>query len=291
MRATIGGSESGGADDRWHSLWWPGAGGGAGDRGKRRKARFGSVARSDGEHHGSQRAVGGSGGPRTGCEAEVSGGAGWIESAACRCGTCFRRPSGSAALPNSQAAECEGVPAGELPERLRSADAQCVRDEQLHRGQRGVAENLPATGTDQSKRCPEPGGRAGRNADGASFGSRSGVASKTGHHQPDRIVLVDGAAGGAKRKALARRKSAAALDSHRALGGREKVSTHQRLSRNLVAERTPESVAHSAEGGPRSRSRLNLVAGSLTVPNIESRCNQLKLGHPPCGWIGTEKSA
>jgi hypothetical protein len=25
---------------------------------------------------------------------------------------------------------------------------------------------------------------------------------------------------------------------------------------------------------------LNLVAGRLTVPNIESRCNQLKLGHP-----------
>jgi hypothetical protein len=23
-----------------------------------------------------------------------------------------------------------------------------------------------------------------------------------------------------------------------------------------------------------------LVAGRLTVPNIESRCNQLKLGHP-----------
>src|SRR6202047_2407854 len=30
MRATIGGSESGGADDRWHSLWRPGAGGGSG---------------------------------------------------------------------------------------------------------------------------------------------------------------------------------------------------------------------------------------------------------------------
>lgn len=29
------------------------------------------------------------------------------------------------------------------------------------------------------------------------------------------------------------------------------------------------------------RSRLNLVASRLTVPNIESRCNQLKLGHPP----------
>jgi hypothetical protein len=26
---------------------------------------------------------------------------------------------------------------------------------------------------------------------------------------------------------------------------------------------------------------LNSVAGRLTVPNIQSRCNQLKLGHPP----------
>jgi hypothetical protein len=106
---------------------------------------------------------------------------------------------------------------------------------------------------------------------------------KLATHQPDRIALVDGAAGGAKRKALARRKSAAALDRHRALGSREEVPTYQRLSRNLVAEGTPESVAHSAEGGPGNRSRLNSVAGSLTVPNIESRCNQLKLGHPQHG--------
>src|SRR5713226_2791331 len=280
MRATIGRSESRGADDRWHSLWRPGAGGGSGDRGRRRKARFGSVARSHGEHHGGQRSVGRSPGARTGSEAAVSGGDGRIESAAVRCGTCFRGTSRSAALPNSQAAECEGVPARELPERLRSADAQCVCDEPLRGGQRGVAENLPATGKDQSERCPEPGGRAGRNADGASLGSRSGVAAETGHHQPHRIVPVDGAAGGAKRKALARRRSAAALDRHRTSGSREEVPTHQRLSRNLVAEGTPESVAHSAEGGPDSRSRLNLVAGRLTVPNIESRCNQLKLGHP-----------
>jgi hypothetical protein len=96
--------------------------------------------------------------------------------------------------------------------------------------------------------------------------------------QPDRIVLVDGAAGGQERKALARRRSAAALDRYRTLGSREEVPTHQRLSRNPIAEGTFESVAHSAEGGPDSRSRLNLVAGRLTVPNIESRCNQLKLG-------------
>jgi hypothetical protein len=99
-------------------------------------------------------------------------------------------------------------------------------------------------------------------------------------HQPERIVSVHGAAGGSQRKALARRRSAAALDRHRALGSREKVPTHQRLSRNLVAEGTLESVAPSAEGGPDSRSCLNLVVGRLTVPNIESRCNQLKLGHP-----------
>src|SRR6202030_3350171 len=173
-----------------------------------------------------------------------------------------------------------GVPARELPERLRPADAQCLRDEQLRGGQRGIAENLPATGKNQSDRGPESGGRAGRNADGASLGCRSGVATETSHHQPDRIVLVDGAAGGAKRKALARRRSAIALDSHRTVGSREKVPTHQRLSRNPVAEGTAESVAHSTEGGPDSGSRLNLVVGRLTVPNIESRRNQLKLGHP-----------
>jgi putative transposase len=51
-----------------------------------------------------------------------------------------------------------------LPEncqKQRSADAQCVRDEQLCGGQRGVAENLPATRADQSERCPQPGGKEG----------------------------------------------------------------------------------------------------------------------------------
>src|ERR1700724_2690620 len=115
-------------------------------------------------------------------------------------------------------------------------------------------ENLSATGKNQSKRCPEPGGRVGRNADGAALGYRSGVASETGHHQPDRIVLVDSAAGGAKRKALARRRSAAALDRHRTPGSREEVPTHQRLSRNPVAEGTPESVAFPEEGGGARRS-------------------------------------
>src|SRR6266404_4932826 len=88
------------------------------------------------------------------------------------------------------------------------------------------------------------------------------------------------AEGGAKRKALARRRSAAALDRHRTLGSTKKDPRHQGISRNPVAEGAPESVAPSAEGGPDSRSCLNLVVGRLTVPTIESRCNQLKLGHP-----------
>ena len=54
-------------------------------------------------------------------------------------------------------------------------------------------------------------------------------------------------------------RGTAALDRHRTSGSREEVPTHQRLSRNLVAEGTLESVAHSAEGGPDSRSCLNLV--------------------------------
>lgn len=55
--------------------------------------------------------------------------------------------------------------------------------------------------------------------------------------RPDRIVLVDGATRGAERKALARRKSTAALDGYRALGGGETLPTHQRLSRTLFADR------------------------------------------------------
>jgi hypothetical protein len=34
--------------------------------------------------------------------------------------------------------------------------------QQLPGGERSVAENLSATGTDQSQCCPEPGGRTGR---------------------------------------------------------------------------------------------------------------------------------
>jgi len=217
------------------------------------------------------------------CSGAVSGGDRWIESTARRWGTGFRCPSGSAALPDSQAAEWKGVPAGELPARLRSAHAQGVRDEQLRGSQRGVAENLPPTETDQSERGPELGGRAGRNTDGASLGCRSGVTSETSHHQSDRIVLVDGATGSAQRKTLARRKLAATLDRHRATGRREEVSTHQRLSRNPVAEGTPESIAPSAAGGPNRRSGLNLIRGKFTVPNNTSRRNQLKFGHPLCG--------
>jgi hypothetical protein len=103
----------------------------------------------------------------------------------------------------------------------------------------------------------------------------SGVAPPVASPRPSRHVTR-----GAQRKALARRKSAAALDRRRTPGGREEIPTQQRLSRNPVAEGTAESVAHAADGGPVSRSRWNLVACRLTVAIIESRCNQLKLGQP-----------
>src|SRR5262244_3089373 len=184
-------------------------------------------------------------------------------------------------MPNSQASEREGVSAGELPEGLRPADAQCVCDDQLPGGQSRVGENLQATRKNQSHGCPEPRGRTGRDADGTSLGNRRGVATKTGDHQPDRIVSVDGAAGGAERQALAGRQSAAALDGHRTLGGGTALPKDQRLSRTLSAEGAVESVHHSAEGGPSSTGCLMLVARRFTLSNLTSRCDQLKLGHPP----------
>ncbi len=86
-------------------------------------------------------------------------------------------------------------------------------------------------------------------------------------------------------KSLARRRSVAALGGHRIVGSREEIPSHQRLSTNLVAEGTVEPIAHTAEGGAQdSRSRLNTQGDRFTVPNIESRCNQLKLGHPLASW-------
>jgi hypothetical protein len=63
------------------------------------------------------------------------------------------------------------------------------------------------------------------------------------------------------------------------LEAEKKGSTDQRLSRNSVAEGALEPFAYSAEGGADSRSRFNLIAGSITEQNTESRCNPLKLGH------------
>jgi len=45
-------------------------------------------------------------------------------------------------------------------------------------------------------------------------------------------------------------------DRHRTPGSREEVPTHQRLSRNPIAEGALEPLAYSAEGGADSRSCL-----------------------------------
>src|SRR5262249_11938010 len=151
----------------------------------------------------------------------------------------------------TQASQCEGVPVG---------DCQKDYDWRMHNA--------------------ELGGRTGRDADGAPFRRRSGVTEKTGHHQSCRIVSFDGAAGGAQRKTLARRQSAAALDRYGPAGSGEEIPTHQGLSRTSVAERTSECIEHSAEGGQDRRSRLNLVVWRLKVPNVESRCNRLIWNDP-----------
>jgi hypothetical protein len=70
------------------------------------------------------------------------------------------------------------------------------------------------------------------------------------------------------------------LDSQRTLGSREEVPTHQGyqeillLKERLNPSRIQQMEVRTVEVA------LKPVAGRLTVPNIESRCNQLKLGHP-----------
>jgi Phage integrase family len=56
-----------------------------------------------------------------------------------------------------------------------------------------------------------------------------------------------------------------------------------RIDPSIPPELEPalKRAQEAAEGGQNRRSRLNSVAGRPKVPNIESRCNQLKLGHPP----------
>src|SRR5215470_2287693 len=51
-------------------------------------------------------------------------------------------------------------------------------------------------------------------------------------------------------------------------------------SRPINSSRCSRCWRHEHKNQNR-RSRLNLVAGRISVPNIESRCNQLKLGDPP----------
>jgi hypothetical protein len=89
------------------------------------------------------------------------------------------------------------------------------------------------------------GGRARRDVDRASVRRRTGLAAETVYHQPDRIVPVDGAAGGAKRKRW--------------------------REGNQPAERTRESISPSAEGGQPSRSGFRFAIHAPRCRDGESR--------------------
>ena len=109
-----------------------------------------------------------------------------------------------------------------------------------------------------------------KGAGGASLGDRSSVASETGRHQSDRIVLVDGAA--RQRKTPARRISRCA-GPYRTSGG-IKRNQEIRLLRELL---NPPRV--QGERGPERRAHLNSLEGRSRLPNV-GRCNQRKLRMP-----------
>jgi hypothetical protein len=90
------------------------------------------------------------------------------------------------------------------------------------------------------------------------------------------------------------------LDGYRILEAEEKVPAHQRVSRTLVAERTPETVTRSAEGGADTRSRLNFDDPSCAVVVIgktgdaigRARWGSSFVGHPGAEFFrGKQKSA
>jgi hypothetical protein len=47
-----------------------------------------------------------------------------------------------------------------------------------------AALDLPATGKNQFRGCPQPGGRAGGDANGASLGYRRRITAETSHYHP-----------------------------------------------------------------------------------------------------------
>jgi len=81
----------------------------------------------------------------------------------------------------------------------------CALDESGAEGAFVGARTKGHANSSAKKRCPQPGGRLGRDADDASLGGSRGITEETGHNQPHRTVSFDGAAGGAQRKTLARR--------------------------------------------------------------------------------------
>src|SRR6201982_4129543 len=68
-------------------------------------------------------------------------------------------------------------------------------------------------------------------------------------------------------------------EKRKALTGKKKNQEPEPQKRNILIEVRKGTFLKSFNTD--RRSRLNLVAGRFTVPNVESRCNQLKLGHPP----------
>jgi hypothetical protein len=77
------------------------------------------------------------------------------------------------------------------------------------------------------------------------------------HHQPNRIVPVDGAAGGSKRKALARRKSATALDRPGLLEAGKKFRRIKRYQEILLLKEHLNPSRIQQKEVRNSKNRLN----------------------------------
>src|ERR1035437_5737696 len=113
--------------------------------------------------------------------------------------------------------------------------AERLRHDRIHRRQAGAATAASRTDGTESERCPQPGGRHGRNAHGSSSAGAGPVAAHAGEHERDRVGLLHRGDGLPQRKTMAWRRSHRALGRLWFAGGRAPVPQGAGLPGDSVA--------------------------------------------------------
>ena len=158
------------------------------------------------------------------------------------------------ALPDSQAAQRPGSPAGKTPAGGEQGVAECLRHDRIRRRQARAGTAASGVDGSESECRPQPGGRPGGDPHGSPSASASQAPPHFGHHQCDRVRLLDCGDGLPQCETLACGGPNRALGGIGSAGRRASVPKSTRLSRDPAAhgfldQRRLEQVA--CQGGRR----------------------------------------